>query len=87
MTWRDKLEIGLKEDAEFRKDNLPPSEVHGPQLPAGPGRSPIIPLARDDHDHAATPPRPPARRTPDGLAAGNEPAREARDTRRARSDL
>ena len=23
MTWKDKLEIGLKEDAPYRKDNLP----------------------------------------------------------------
>jgi hypothetical protein len=23
MTWKDKLEIGLKDDAPFRKDNLP----------------------------------------------------------------
>ena len=48
MTWKDKLEIGLKEDAPFRKDNLPPQEVHGPQLSTGPGRSPEIPLARED---------------------------------------
>ena len=27
MTWRDKLEIGLKENALFRKDNLPLAEV------------------------------------------------------------
>jgi len=46
MTWKDKLEIGLKEDALFRKDNLPPQEIHGPQLSRGPGRSPEIPLAR-----------------------------------------
>jgi len=25
MTWKDKLEIGLKEDAPYRKDNLPES--------------------------------------------------------------
>jgi hypothetical protein len=31
MTWKDKLEIGLKEDAPFRKDNLPASEVRGPE--------------------------------------------------------
>jgi hypothetical protein len=48
MTWKDKLEIGLKENAAFRKDNLPPNEVHGPEIPTGPGRSPEIPLARDD---------------------------------------
>ena len=46
MTLKDKLEIGLKEDAPFRKDNLPAEEVKGPQLPTGPGRSPEIPLAR-----------------------------------------
>ena len=27
MTWRDKLEIGLKENAPFRKDNLPESQT------------------------------------------------------------
>jgi hypothetical protein len=46
MTWKDKLEIGLKEDAPFRKDNLPTKEIHGPQLSTGPGRSPEIPQAR-----------------------------------------
>ena len=50
MTWRDKLEIGLKEDAPFRKDNLPASEVRGPETPKGPGRSPEIPMARDDEN-------------------------------------
>ncbi len=48
MTWKDKLEIGLKEDAPFRKDNLPPSQVRGPEVPAGEGRSPEIPAARTD---------------------------------------
>ena len=48
MTWRDKLELGLKEDAPFRKDNLPPSQVRGPEIPTGPGRSPEIPMARED---------------------------------------
>ena len=48
MTWKDKLEIGLKEDAPFRKDNLPANEIHGPQLSTGPGRSPEIPQARAD---------------------------------------
>ena len=32
MTWRDKLEIGLKEDAPFRRDNLPDFQ----KKPAGP---------------------------------------------------
>lgn len=45
MTWKDKLELGLKNDAPFRKDNLPERQVRGPEVPAGPGRSPIIPAA------------------------------------------
>ena len=45
MTWRDKMEIGLKDDARFRRDNLPDFEVEGPQVPAGPKRSPIVPAA------------------------------------------
>ena len=48
MTWKDKLEIGLKNDAPFRKDNLPEQQVRGPEIPAGPGRSPIIPAAIED---------------------------------------
>ena len=48
MTWKDKLELGLKEDAAFRKDNLPPNQVRGPEVPTGPGRSPEIPKARED---------------------------------------
>ena len=48
MTWRDKLEIGLKEDARFRKDNLPAGQVRGPEISSGPGRSPVIPAARED---------------------------------------
>jgi hypothetical protein len=46
VTLKDKLEIGLKEDAPYRKDNLPEHEVRGPQIPAGPGRSPEVPAAR-----------------------------------------
>jgi hypothetical protein len=48
MTLKDKLEIGLKEDANYRKDNLPESQVRGPEIPAGEGRSPVIPAARND---------------------------------------
>jgi hypothetical protein len=48
MTWKDKLELGLKNDAGFRKDNLPEQQVRGPEVPAGPGRSPIIPAAIED---------------------------------------
>jgi hypothetical protein len=42
MTWRDKLEIGLREDAPYRRDNLPETEQRGPERPAGPGRSPVV---------------------------------------------
>ena len=51
MTWRDKLEIGLKEDAPYRKDNLPDSQIRGPEIPTGPGRSPEIPMARGDKNY------------------------------------
>ena len=47
MTWRDKLEIGLKENALYRKDNLPTGEVSGPEVPQGPGRSAEIPRSRE----------------------------------------
>jgi hypothetical protein len=53
MTLRDTLEIGLKKDAEYRKDNLPESQVRGPEVPAGPGRSPVIPAAKHDAEEAA----------------------------------
>ena len=56
MTLKDKLEIGLKEDAPYRKDNLPDDQVRGAQIPAGPGRSPEIPAARDDKNVVPEPP-------------------------------
>jgi hypothetical protein len=66
MTWKDKLEIGLKEDAPFRKDNLPADRVRGPEISKGPGRSPVIPAAREDVTTAApaTTRRPTPRRKP-----------------------
>jgi hypothetical protein len=57
MTWKDKLEIGLKEDAPYRKDNLPDTQVRGPEKPAGPGRSPEIPMARGDQNQTPAPAR------------------------------
>jgi hypothetical protein len=58
MTWKDKLEIGLKEDAPFRKDNLPEQQVRGPEVPAGPGRSPVIPAAKEEAEAQPPPPAP-----------------------------
>jgi hypothetical protein len=48
MTWKDKLEIGLKEDAPYRKDNLPDQQVRGPEIPAGDGSSRVVPAAAED---------------------------------------
>ena len=49
MTWKDKLEIGLKDDAPFRRDNLPEFQQTGeeasPEDPE-PDRSPEEPGAR-----------------------------------------
>ena len=59
MTWKDKLEIGLKPDAPIRKDNLPKEQVRGPQIDAGEGRSAVIPAAAADKTIA-----PPARPQP-----------------------
>ena len=53
MTLKDKLEIGLKPDAPYRKDNLPKEQVRGPEVPAGPDRSPAIPAAMDDTNDVA----------------------------------
>jgi hypothetical protein len=42
MTWKDKLEIGLKDDASFRRDNLPDFQKRkgGPETkPGDPTRS------------------------------------------------
>lgn len=60
MTWRDKLELGLKKDAGYRKDNLTPSEIRGPEIPSGPGRSAQIPAARDDKSEVPEPDAPTA---------------------------
>jgi hypothetical protein len=51
MTWKDKLELGLKDDAPFRRDNLPDFQKSsgGPETQSGdPTRSPEEPLARQD---------------------------------------
>jgi hypothetical protein len=74
MTWKDKLELGIKEDAAFRKDNLPENQVRGPEIPAGPGRSPEIPLARGDKNQV------PASVAEPEVTAANEAEREAQVT-------
>jgi len=61
MTWKDKLELGLKEDAPYRKDNLPDSEITGPEIPTGPGRSPEIPAARGAAAPVAKTPKAPGK--------------------------
>ena len=63
MTWRDKMEIGLKGDAPFRRDNLPTFEIEGPQVPAGRGRSPIVPAAAGEAAKAAVSGKPRRRRS------------------------
>jgi hypothetical protein len=51
MTWRDKLALGPKENAVYRKENLPPRQIRGIEVPCAPGRSPEIPQARRDRIH------------------------------------
>ena len=61
MTLKDKLELGLKNDAAFRKDNLPEDEVRGPEDPAGPGRSPVVREEKEEREaeREETPPEAP----------------------------
>ena len=67
MTWKDKLEIGLKDDAAFRRDNLPEFQKteHGREKKAGDDtRSREEPGARTEAARQAGPgdeePAPPA---------------------------
>ena len=39
MTWRDKLELALKEDTAYRKDNLPAGTPQPSQDRSSPARS------------------------------------------------
>ena len=52
MTWKDKLEIGLKEDAPYRKDNLPEQQIRGPEIPAGEGRQRQVCIPLGSHPNA-----------------------------------
>ena len=55
MTWKDKLEIGLKDDAPFRRDNLPDfqkqPDASNPEEDDE-SRSPEQPGARDAAEQA-----------------------------------
>jgi hypothetical protein len=78
MTWKDKLEIGLKPDAPYRKDNLPDQQVRGPEVPAGEGRSPVVPEAADDKTVAPAPiPRPRLPNEEDRKSEGADTADDA----------
>jgi hypothetical protein len=50
MSLKDKLEIGLKPDAPFRKDNLPDFQQDDPacEVAATPGEAPSVERARKD---------------------------------------
>ena len=52
MSLKDKLEIGLKPDAPYRKDNLPEGQQDDSacEEAATPGESPTVERARDDCD-------------------------------------
>ena len=58
MSLKDKLEIGLKPDAPYRKDNLPEGQADDPSCAEGsePGDAADTKQARDECDDQ--PPRP-----------------------------
>ena len=66
MTWKDKLEIGLKDDAPFRRDNLPDFQQRTPGVPktkpSDPTRSPEVPGARAEAVRKSGPHEKPRRR-------------------------
>jgi hypothetical protein len=51
MTLKDKLEIGLKEDAAYRKDNLPEAQVRGPEIPTD-ATSPLSSVVGQSGSHS-----------------------------------
>jgi hypothetical protein len=92
MTWKDKLEIGLKDDAPYRRDNLPKFQTTPGgrrKRPGDPTRSVEEPGAREEaaHGKKAVAGRRSARRTPHApkVRAVRARARAAAARRRARS--
>lgn len=71
MTWEDRLELWLKEDGAYRKDNLPPRQIRASELLTGFGRSPQIPLARGDQTEVPT--------EPDTIPIDRSPVAEKRE--------
>ena len=72
MTWKDKLEIGLKDDAAFRRDNLPEFQKteHGREKKAGDDtRSREEPGARREAARQAGPDEAPQPKVPAKVAA------------------
>ncbi len=53
MNWKDILEIGPKEDASPRNEDASESEVQGPEVWTGSGRSPAIAVAPPDRPRRA----------------------------------
>lgn len=51
MTWRDKREIGLREDTSYRKYNLPEGRIRDPMLPTRLDRAPEVPMAPADENY------------------------------------
>jgi len=84
MTLKDKLEIGLKEDAQYRKDNLPENQIRGPEIPAGEGRSPEIPMARDDRNIVESEPDQKAEETLNRPGGARPSSRKPRSRRTVR---
>ena len=69
MTWKDKLEIGLKDDAAFRRDNLPDFQKAGSDddeehehKPGDDTRSPEEPGARREAARQSGPAQTPVKR-------------------------
>jgi hypothetical protein len=84
MTWKDKLEIGLKDDAPYRRDNLPDFQQRkgSPETkPGDPTRSPEEPGAREDAGATAARPTPiSGERTRPRTTTRKNPTRKKTDT-------